>query len=232
MRQQLRHHPAQWAVPVPGGGLPEQPGRTGTKDCHPPEQPAPVRSIGQQDPHRLAQRPGQMRDRCIDRDDQIQVRDQRRGFGIIGQPWRQVRQAQPMRRLAMLQIDEAQARALPRSGNHASSGIDRRRSAGCPGCRRNATPIFRPGGSRSRQTATRQDRPADSLSAAEWCPSGCRTGGAGSSGRSRRHRPERTSVGVTASTPGIERISGTSAGAQITTGAPPAARISGRYRAN
>src|SRR5262245_1444707 len=47
------------------------------------EQPAPVGEISQQDPHRLSQCAGKMRDAGIDRDDKIQLRYQRRGVGKI-----------------------------------------------------------------------------------------------------------------------------------------------------
>ena len=73
----LGHH----AIPIAGPLLTEQPRGRIPRAVVAIQQPAPVGAVLQHDPHRLAQRTGEMRHRRIDRHHQIEQRDQRRGVG-------------------------------------------------------------------------------------------------------------------------------------------------------
>ena len=69
--------------PIPGSLLTEQARGRIPGAVVAIEQPAPVGTVLQHDPHRLAQSAGEMRDRRIDRHDQVQQRDQRRRVGEV-----------------------------------------------------------------------------------------------------------------------------------------------------
>jgi hypothetical protein len=46
--------------------------------------------MGQEDPDGFSEGAGEMGDRRVDADDQVEGFQQGGGFGVVGQPWRQV----------------------------------------------------------------------------------------------------------------------------------------------
>src|SRR6201994_1366250 len=75
--------PRDHASPFAALALPEQPRGRIPGAIVPVEQPTPVRRVGQQNPDRLSQCAGEMRDAGVDGNDEIELRDQRRGVRKI-----------------------------------------------------------------------------------------------------------------------------------------------------
>src|SRR5258705_8653929 len=78
--RELFRRPLHHARPVVEARLSKQPGGRVPWAVVAAEKPAPVGSIRQQYPHRLAKRPCEMNRCAVDRDDQIQRRDDRGGI--------------------------------------------------------------------------------------------------------------------------------------------------------
>ncbi len=102
-------------IPVAVRALPEQPRVRIPRACA-IERPAPIRPERQQDPQRPPERTGQVRDRGIDRDDEIGEREHRRRIGEIRKLVAKVRECRVAECLAVglaqiaLDADEAHVR--------------------------------------------------------------------------------------------------------------------------
>ena len=84
--RQARHHVGPGLVLA----LAEQPHGRVPRIVLAPDQPAPIGDPGQQHPNRLAERAGQMGDRGIDRDHQVERRHRAGSRGEIVEPERQI----------------------------------------------------------------------------------------------------------------------------------------------
>lgn len=73
------------AVPVADARLPEQPRAWVPRAVLAREQPAPILDVRQQNPDRLAEGASKMRHRGVDGDHQIELRDDGRGVGKVGE---------------------------------------------------------------------------------------------------------------------------------------------------
>ena len=83
-----------WRLPIAGAGLSKKPHRWIPRRIVAVEHPSPIRHMRQQNPRRFSHRAGEMRDRRIDGDDQIQITDERGTIVEIAQVIRPIRQRQ------------------------------------------------------------------------------------------------------------------------------------------
>ena len=94
---QLPAHPVHQLAPLPLPLLPEDAQPRIPGGILPGKHPAPVRRLGEHQPDRLPQGPGQVRHRGVHRNHQVQKRDQRGGIPEIPDPSSQVEEFQPRR---------------------------------------------------------------------------------------------------------------------------------------